>query len=123
MKQLERENLELQNAKTCIVERFVEVPPPDYLQLKNKCRAMSEDVESLQNRCNILEHILSYSEISPMPQILRDYKSMSTFYLQQLAKEMEIYRVSAEERTELLDFLNYLRAVTHDVEEMLLVQD
>lgn len=121
MTHLERENFQLQNAKTYTVERFVEVPPPDYLQLKDKCRAMSEDVQSLQNRCNILEHILSYSEISPMPQIIRDYKSMSTFYLQQLAKEMEIYRVSAEERTELLDFLNYLRSVTRDVEEILLV--
>ena len=115
--------MELQNAATYTVERFVEVPPPDYQELKNKCRAMSEDVESLQNRCKMLEHILCYSEISPMSQILRDYKSMSTFYIKQLVKEINFYRLSACERREFLDFLNYLRSVTHEFEEMLLIQD
>ena len=123
MKQLGRENLELQTSESRKIERFIEVPPPDYQELKNKCRAMSEDVESLQNRCKMLEHILCYSEISPMSQILRDYKSMSTFYLNQLVKEINFYRLSACERKEFLNFLNYLRSVTHDFEEMLLVQD
>ena len=84
---------------------------------------MSEDVESLQNRCKMLEHILCYSEISPMSQIIRDYKSMSTFYLQYLTKEINFYRLSRCERLELLNFLEYLHSVTRDVEEMLLVND
>ena len=116
--QLELENQRLQDERTYTVERFVEVPPPDYQELKNKCCAMSEDVESLQNRCKMLEHILCYSEISPMSQIIRDYKSMSTFYLQYLTKEINFYRLSRCERLELLNFLEYLHSVTRDVEEM-----
>ena len=65
---------------------------------------------------------MSYSEISPMTQIIKEYKSMSTFYLQQLTKEIEIYRFSSEERAALLDFFEYLRAVTKDVENMVIVE-
>lgn len=121
--QLERENLKLQSAKSRTVEYFLEVPPSDYQELKSECRAASEEVRDLQNRCKIMEHLLCCSEISPMSQIIREYKSMSTFYLQQLTKEIEIYRASVKERGELLNFLDYLRSVTRDVEEMLLVQD
>ncbi len=79
-------------------------------------------VQFLQNRCQILEHILCYSEISPMNVILKDFKSMSDFYLHQLAKEVEIYRLSSDERSNLLDFLDYLRSATRELEDMLLVQ-
>lgn len=79
-------------------------------------------VQFLQDRCHILEHILCYSEISPMNNIIKDFESMSDFYLRQLAKEIEIYRFSSDERSQLLDFLNYLRSVTREIEDMLLVQ-
>ncbi|MBR6013547.1 MAG: hypothetical protein IK062_07190 [Selenomonadaceae bacterium] len=78
-------------------------------------------VNSLQNRCQILEHILSYCEISPMPRIINDFKSMSDFYLHQLAKEVAIYRLSSEERSQLLDFLDYLRSTTREIEDMLFI--
>lgn len=77
----------------------------------------------MKNRCRVLEHILSYSENSPMTQIIKDYKSMSTFYLLQLVKEIEIYHISSAERTVMLEFLRYLRSVTRDIEEMLMVAD
>lgn len=121
--ELESQNLNLQNDGSYIVERIVETPPPDYQELKNKCRASEERIQYLQKRCKMLEHVLCYSEISPMSQIIKEYRSMSTFYLQQLSKEIEIYRASAEEYTVLLDFLEYLRSVTGEVEEMLLVED
>lgn len=121
--QLEQENQRLQDERTYTVERFVEVPPPDYRDLQIRCHAASEEIHDLQNRCKILEHVLCYGEISPMTQIIRDYKAMSTFYLQHLAREINFYRLSRCERSEFLNFLEYLRSVTRDVEEMLLVQD
>ena len=123
MEKLRAENLRLQAEKTRTVERIVEVLPPDYQKLQEQCLAVADDLESLKNRCRVLEHILSYSEISPMTQIIKEYKSMSTFYLQQLTKEIEIYRISSEERAAMLDFLSYLRAVTREIEEMMLVED
>lgn len=101
----------------------MEVPPSDYQKLQQQCLAVADDLESLKNRCRVLEHLLSYSEISPMTQIIKEYKSMSTFYLQQLTKEIEIYRISSEERSAMLEFLSYLRSVTHDIEEMLMARD
>ncbi len=65
----------------------------------------------------------SYSEISPMTQIIKEYKSMSTFYLQQLTKKIAIYRISSEERAAMIDFLSYLRAFIREIEEMMLVED
>jgi len=70
-----------------------------------------------------LEHILEYGEISPMSNIIEDYKSMSTFYLRQLVKEIEIYRSSSDERTQLLAFLDFLRSVTHEVEDLLIADE
>lgn len=76
----------------------------------------------LQRRCQILEHILAYSEISPMSHIINDFKSVSDFYLLQLVKEIEIYRLSSDERSQLLDFLNYLHSATREIEDMLFIQ-
>ena len=123
MEKLREENLRLQAEKTRTVEKFIEVPPPDYKKLQQQCLAVADDLETLKNRCRVLEHLLSYSEISPMTQIIKEYKSMSTFYLQQLTKEIEIYRISSEERSAMLEFLSYLRSVTHDIEEMLMARD
>lgn len=123
MEKLRAENLRLQAEKTRTVERIIEVPPPDYKKLQQQCLAVTDDLETLKNRCRVLEHLLSYSEISPMTQIIKEYKSMSTFYLQQLTKEIEIYRISSEERSAMLEFLSYLRSVTRDIEEMLMARD
>lgn len=76
----------------------------------------------LNNRCRILENILYYADISPMPSIIKDFKSMSDFYLHQLVKEIEFYRFSSPERSQLLDFLHYLHSVTHEIEDMLFVE-
>ena len=123
MEKLRAENLRLQAEKTRTVERIIEVPPPDYKKLQQQCLAVADDLETLKNRCRVLEHLLSYSEISPMTQIIKEYKSMSTFYLQQLTKEIEIYRISSEERSAMLEFLSYLRSVTREIEEMLMARD
>ena len=61
--------------------------------------------------------------ISSMAHIIHNYKSMSDFYIAQLTKEIAIYRYSEEERAKLLDFINYLRSITHELEDMLLVKD
>ena len=108
---LKCENLHLQEEKYCI-EKIIEAPPPN-----------NEEVNLLKMRCKALEKILRYSDISPMPQIIEEYKSMSTYYLQQLMKEIEIYRISSKERRALFDFLEYLNYVTEDIKEMLLVEN
>ncbi len=123
IEELRKENLRLQSEKSRTVEKIIEVAPLDYQKLQQQCLSVADDLESLRNRCRVLEHILSYSEISPMTQIIKEYKSMSTFYLQQLTKEIEIYRISSEERAAMLDFLSYLRSVTREIEEMMLVED
>ena len=123
MEKLRAENLRLQSEKSRTVEKIIEVAPLDYQKLQQQCLSVADDLESLRNRCRVLEHILSYSEISPMTQIIKEYESMSTFYLQQLTKEIEIYRISSEERATMLDFLSYLKSVTCDIEEMLMVED
>ena len=123
IEELRKENLRLQSEKSRTVEKIIEVAPLDYQKLQQQCLSVADDLESLRNRCRVLEHILSYSEISPMTQIIKEYESMSTFYLQQLTKEIEIYRISSEERATMLDFLSYLKSVTCDIEEMLMVED
>ena len=120
--QLRLEISHLKNEKDCVIERFVEVQPPDYITVKNNCKIAIDEVKILKDRCHVLEHILKYGEISPMPKIIEEYKSMSTFYLQQLAKEVEIYRASSEERAELLQFVEYLHSVTNEIEEMLIAK-
>ena len=67
--------------KSHTVEKFVETLPPYYQKLQNQCLAVADELEFLRNRCRVLEHLLSYSEISPMAQTIKEYKSMSTFYL------------------------------------------
>lgn len=113
---------EEKNEKIITVERIKEVPPSDYQTLKEKIRLNSERIEELQKRCDTLEHILAYCDISPMAQIIKEYKSMSDFYLLRLIKEAEIYRASSEERFELLSFVNYLRSVMNEMEDILLVE-
>lgn len=102
--------------------RAVEVPPPDYQSLKKKNQLDSQLIQQLQHRCHTLEHILAHCDVSPMSNIIKEYKSMSDFYLLQLIKEVEIYRVNSDERSELLDFVNYLHAVTSEIEDMLIVE-
>ena len=81
-----------------------------------------DELQFLQRRCRILENILSYGDISPVPSIIKDFKSMSDFYLHQLVKEIEFYRFSSPERSQLLDFLHYLHSVTHEIEDMLFIE-
>lgn len=93
--------------------------------LQNTVAQLQNEITRLRNeknRCHILEHILRYGEISPMSNIIEEYKSMSNFYLQQLIKEAEIYRSSSTERSQLLDFVHYLRSVTSEIEDILIVE-
>ncbi len=103
--QLQLEISRLKNENSRVVERFVEVQPPDYITVKNNCQLAVNELKIFKDRCHVLEHILKYGEISPMSNIIEDYKSMSTFYLRQLVKEIEIYRASSNERSQLLAFL------------------
>ena len=121
--QLQVEISRLKNEKSCVVERFVEVQPSDYISVKNNCQLAVNELKIFKDRCHVLEHILEYGEISPMSNIIEDYKSMSTFYLRQLVKEIEIYRSSSEERTQLLAFLDFLRSVTREVEDLLIADE
>ena len=105
------------------VERIIEVYPPDYVTLKNQVLDDSKKISDLQKRCRSLEHMLAFCDISPMDHIIHDYKSMSDFYLAQLTKEIAIYRYSEDERAKLFAFIDYLRSITKEIEDMLLVDD
>lgn len=121
--QLHLEFSHLKSKDNRVIEHFIEVSPPDYPALKNDYQLALNNTKLLQDRCQLLERLLRSVEISPMSNIIEDYKSMSTFYLRQLVKEIEIYRTSADERSQLLDFLNYLRSVTREIEEILIVDN
>lgn len=108
--------------KLSVSKQIVEVPPSDYLSLKKKIQSDSELIYQLEQRCHTLEHILAYCEISPMSQIIKEYKSMSNFYLTQLVTEIEIYRFNSEERSKLLEFVDYLYSVTNEIEDLLLIK-
>lgn len=108
--------------KLSVSKQTVEVPPSDYLSLKKKIQSDSELIYKLKQRCRTLEHILAYCEISPMSQIIKEYKSMSNFYLTQLVTEIEIYRFNSEERSKLLEFVDYLYSVTNEIEDLLLIK-
>ena len=97
--------------------------PPNYLALERNFQTAVNENKLLHDRCQILEHLLRSVEISPMSNIIEEYKSMSNFYLRQLVKEIEIYRSSSDERSQLIDFLHYLRSVTREVEEILIVDE
>ena len=43
--------------------------------------------------------------------------------ISRLKNEIEIYRSSSDERVQLLAFLDFLRSVTREVEELLIVDD
>lgn len=122
VKELVSDNLHSEEEKLPVMERIVEVPPSDYQSLKQKNQLDSQLIHQLQHRCHTLEHMLAHCDISPMSHIIKEYKSMSDFYLLQLIKEVEIYRVSSDERSELLDFVNYLHSVTGEIEDMLIVE-
>lgn len=119
--QLHLEFSRLKNNNNCVIEHLIEVSPPDYSALENNYQLALNNAKLLQDRCQLLEHLLRSVEVSPMSNIIEEYKSMSTFYLRQLVKEIEIYRASADERSKLLDFLAYLRSVTREVEELLII--
>lgn len=110
-----------EHAETPVIERIIEVYPPDYVTLKEQAKKDLKTISDLQHRCRSLEHIFAFCDISKMSRIIHDYKSMSEFYLAQLSAEIEIYRFSGDKRDELLDFINYLRSTAQDIENMLSV--
>ena len=119
---LENENIRLKAEKSRIVERIVETLPTDYESIKDKLFVSSQQIGVLQNRCKALEHLLLFNDGSPSAHIIHDFKAITQLYLIQLAKEIEIYRFCADERENLIDFLEYLRSVTREIEDMIHIE-
>ena len=103
-------------------EGIIQAPSFKCKTRQDKNCISSSELQLWKERCHAMENILCYGEIFPMPNIIKEYRNMSDFYLQQLAKEIEIYRFNTEERNNLLDFLNYLRSITDEIEDMLFVE-
>ena len=82
---------------------------------------VSKQLQMVNQRCLTLERLLLFGEVSSVPRVVRDFKAMSQFYLIHLSKEIEIYRYCPDERAEILDFLKYLRSVTQEIEDMMLL--
>lgn len=120
--QLEDENLRLKATQSKTVTQFIEVPPSDYHSIKNELATSSHQNILLQNRCCALEHLLLFNDGAPSEHIIQDFKAISQLYLLHLAKEAEIYRFCAEERANLIGFLDYLRSVTQEIEDIIFVE-
>ena len=119
---LENENIRLKAEKSRIVERIVETLPTDYEAIKDKLFVSSQQIEVLQNHCKALENLLLFNDGSPSAHIIHDFKAITQLYLIQLAKEIEIYRFCADERENLIDFLEYLHSVTREIEDMIYIE-
>jgi hypothetical protein len=89
---------------------------------KDKANSSFQQIQLLQQRCLNLERLIMFTDISTVPHVVHDFKAMSQFYLLQLAKEIESYRFCPDERAELIDFLDYLHSVTHEIEDLLLIE-
>jgi ribonuclease HIII len=120
--QLEAEISRLKSEKRKTKEQIIEVPPSDYNSLKKEIATSSRQNQFLQSRCCALEHLLLFNDGSPSEHIIQDFKAISQLYLLHLAKEVEIYRFCAEERANLIDFLDYLHSVTQEIEDMIFVE-
>ena len=119
---LENENIRLKAEKSRIIERVVEITPTDYDSLKEKLLFSSKQVEVLNQHCLALEHLILFNDGSPSAHIIHDFKAITQLYLIQLAKEIEIYRFCEDERSNLIDFLEYLRSVTQEIEDMIFIE-
>lgn len=117
---IEFENTRIKAEKNYIFEQNSEMTFPNYSLTKNNVNS-SEQLDFLLKRCISLERLLLFADISSAPHIIHDFKAMAQFYLPQLAKEIEIYRFCPKERAELIDFLNYLHTISHEMEDLLLI--
>lgn len=101
--------------KNNLTEQTIEMPLSEY-------QSLNHQLNFLLQRCSSLERLLLFSDISSVPRVVHDFRAMSQFYLLQLAKEIESYRFCPDERAELIDFLDYLHSVTHEIEDLLLIE-
>lgn len=80
----------------------------------------SDELQLCKQHCLFLEHLIQFGQVSPMDNIIVDFKSLSSLYLSQLANEINIYRSSSKERAELIDFAHFLRDISLEIENMLI---
>ena len=80
----------------------------------------TDDFKLCKQQCLFLEHLIQFGQVSPMDNIIADFKSLSSLYLSQLANEINIYRSSSKERAELIDFAHFLRDISREIEDMLI---
>ena len=102
---------------------FRNVEKPFHTKFSRKSFVIfSKQIEILNQHCVALEHLILFNDGLPAAHIIHDFKAITKLYLIQLAKEIEIYRFCADERENLIDFLEYLRSVTQEIEDMIYIE-
>ena len=101
------------------VIRVQEIPSAEYMAIKKRYKENVQRVEELEEKCRMLEDALKYGEITTLSRMIMEYQAMSVSYLENISKEMQIYRYSYEERQQGMEFIQYLRQVASELEGLL----
>lgn len=116
IKQLEAEKEQWLQEKVYTVQEIKRIEPPDYQENKKR-------LKYLEKKCKSLEGILRYGHISSVVTLIDEYQSISKNHLEKIARELEFYLASAEERQALIKFIEYLQFIEQQLQQFLLVEE
>ena len=92
------------------------VEPPNYQADMRRLQKLEADYKKLLA-------IVQYGNISTVGTLIEEYKRCSKKYLEQLSRELQYYLASAEERQELIEFIEYLDYTKTELKKFLLDAD
>ncbi len=101
------------------VIKIREIPPAEYEAAIKKSAESEQKARELEEKCKFLEEALKYGEVTTLTRQIAEYQAVSLGYLENISKEMQIYRYSYEERQKALELVEYLRQVAMELEGML----
>ena len=96
-----------------------EIPPAEYDAMVKKSAENEQRAKELEEKCQLLENALKYGDVTSLVRQIAEYQAMSVGYLEIIAKEMQIYRYSYEERQKGLELIGYLRSVADELEGLM----
>lgn len=105
---LRKENKELRSTRVTRVTKEVEVPPPDYKELKRTCRRQEERIRNLQ-------HIIETGNISTLGTQIDEYTNYSRSRLKSISHEAAMTSFSEAEVHKVIGFVEYLNYVSSEI--------